>query len=271
MIRCVILFLLLLPFVSYASSTESRDKTDTAKVHKAVAKYHSKCVKKCAIKAQVAVSPWKDTNFGAGAVINTGNASSHSYNLQTNLHYQRNNWQFTGLQTYQRTSTAKDGVTANRLYLQGQMQYNFVNLNYAFAQINYTDDRFDGYNYTGNWNVGYGRNIPMPEKMTLSLQGGPGIQRTVPQDTDKTHDLPNLQLAVNYMWQINDQVAFKQSIQSNITNKNTRTTFTTSLSTSLFAHLSFQVNFQALNDTDPQPDKDSWSTITTLNLVYNFA
>ena len=274
MIRCAILPILLLPLISYAVSVTNSDKTKAQaaeKAQKVLAKRHKQCVKKCIAKAQAAVSPWKGTNVGAGAVINTGNTRSQSYNLQTNLHYQRNQWQFSGLQTYQRNETAKDGVTANRLYLQGQLQYNFVNRNYAFTQVNYTDDRFDGYNYTGNWNIGYGRNIPMPENMTLNFQGGPGIQHTVPRDTDKVHDFPNLQLQGNYTWQINDQVEFKQDIQTNLTNQNTRTTFTTSLSASLFAHLSFQINFQAINDTDPQPNKAGWSTITTLNLVYNFA
>ena len=279
MMRYMLLLALMIPLICFGATPTTSNQTDAAKTEaavkakeqQAIAKRHTACVKQCETKAQTAVSPWKGTNVGAGAVINTGNTRSQSYNVQTNLHYKQNQWQFAGLQTYQRSETSKDGVTADRLYLQGQLQYNFVDRNYAYTQANYTDDRFDGYSYTGNWNIGYGRNIPMPDNMKLSFQGGPGIQRTVPKDTNKTHDFPNLQLAANYAWQINDQVEFKQVVQSNVTNQNTRTTFTTSLATNLFANLSFQINFQAINDTDPQPQKASWSTITTLNLVYNFA
>ena len=272
MIRCTILLATLIPLVSYAADGSTVSTVDIAKAQAAAkVKQNTACVKQCLTKAKAAVSPWKGTNVGAGAVINTGNTRSRSYNVQTNLHYKKHQWQFTGVQTYQRSETAKDGVTADRLYLQGQLQYNFADKNYAYTQVNYADDQFDGYHYIGNWNIGYGRNIPMPENMTLSFQGGPGVQRTVPRDTDKTHDFPNLQLAGNYTWQINDQVQFKQNIQSNVTNQNTRTTFTSGLATSLFAHLSLQINFQAINDTDPQPQKASWSTITTLNLVYTFA
>jgi len=214
---------------------------------------------------------WKGTNVGAGGVFNTGNTRSSSINAQDNIKYVYKKWELTQQSTFLRDESRKSGLTAQRLYLQGQAQYNLHDKNFVYSQVNYTDDRFDGYSYTGNWNVGYGRNIIDKKNMTLSTFMGPGIQRTVPEDTGKIHDLPNLQVGSKFNYKLNPEVDFNQSIQGSATHENVRTTLTTALTTKLIDNLSFQISFQAINDTDPQPGKNSWNTITSFNLLYNFA
>lgn len=220
-----------------------------------------------------APSPWKGTNVSVGGNATTGNTTAQNLNSAFNLSYAPNQWTFTSADTFNFARTRGKGVTASKLYLMGQMQYAVSERNYFFQQLNYTDDRFDGYQYVANFLVGYGRTIFKKHNMYLNGQLGPGIQRSV-EEEDSGGDSTNLLSwngTLNYVWNFNKTNSFTTALNVNASSQNVRYTSTTSLIAALMDHFALQLSFQAVRDSKPLAGKKATNTTTTVSLVYTFA
>lgn len=220
-----------------------------------------------------APSPWKGTNVSVGGNATTGNTTAQNLNSAFNLSYAPNQWTFTSENTFNFARTRGKGVTASKLYLMGQMQYAVTERNYFFQQLNYTDDRFDGYRYVANFLVGYGRVIFKKHNMSMSGQIGPGIQRSVEDDTSggKSTDLLGWNGTLGYIWNFNKTNSFTTKFNVNASSQNVRYTSTTSLTAALMDHFALQLSFQAIRDSKPLGSKKATNTTTTISLLYTFA
>lgn len=219
-------------------------------------------------------SSWSGTNVSAGGVISTGNNQSQNVNAGSNIAYQKKRWAFTSNDTFNFARTTGVGVTASRLFLQGQLQYNFAKKNYSFLESDYTDDRFDGYRYILNSIVGYGRRLINQPSFSWDIQGGPGIQRAAKQ-ADEGGDEINNNVLINgstqVNWQMSQNAAFSENLGLTSTQINTRTISTTAITANLISRFAMQLSFQAVHDSLPLAGKKPLNTITTLSLVYTLA
>lgn len=220
------------------------------------------------------IDAWKGTKVTGGAIINTGNTRSTNMNAEGDLNYKwTQRWVTLNKITYQQSQTAKDGTTAQSVFMQTQWQYNFTanQKNYFYVLANYLDDRFDGYEYVFNENIGYGRNLSLNDKMTLSLFIGPGLrQDRLNELPDTFQNEPSLQIGANYTWVINSTTSLTEQYQTTTTKDNTNTTSTTAINTNLFGNLGFSVSYTFSYDSKPAPSKYGFNSTTALNLVYNF-
>lgn len=220
-------------------------------------------------------SAWKGTNVSLGGSANTGNTTAQQANSALNISYRVNKWLWTSNNTFNFARTKGKGVTTSKLYLMGQAQYNFSQKNYSFEQLNYTDDRFDGYRYTANALLGYGRHLFDYESVSLDGQLGPGIQRTVKEDTPtddgKTKNLLAFSGTLNLNWQMSKNGTFSEIFNVTSSSQNVRYLSTTSISANVMNHVALQLSFQASKDSKPLPGKKATNTVTTIALVYTFA
>lgn len=217
--------------------------------------------------------PWSGTKISAGAVINTGNTQSQNYNTEGDLNYNWGLWTTNNKVTFQRASSANQGVSAQSFLAQTIWQYNFTpsGSNYVYFLGSYLNNRFDGYDFVTNENLGYGRRISMPQSMALSFFLGPGLRQERIQNSDSSiENEPSLQVGANYAWQINDKTTLSELYQTTTTKENTNTTSTTSLITNLVGNVSFSINYTVTYNSKPVSGKLSLDTATTFNLVYNF-
>ncbi len=216
------------------------------------------------------VNHWKGTSIGAGYVANTGNTTSENFNLNANIQYTKNKWVHTGIASYQFDHTRKSGTTANKLVLQQRSQYNFTTSNSLYTQIKYTNDKFDGYQYVLNLNAGYGFNLGVPHNMSLNLFLGPGVRRSVLEQTNQTQDDPSLQIGSNYSWTINEKTTLTEQLQTNIAKINVNTTSDTTLATKLFDNVSLQLSYQLSNDSKPVDGKSKFNSTSSVLFAYTF-
>lgn len=221
------------------------------------------------VETPAVANPWAGTNASLGGVLNTGNSASQNLTTGANLQYVTGPWTYTAQGTFQRAESSADGLTAQKLYLLGQTKYNFTEKDFGYTQVNYTDDRFSGYSYMANWQIGYGRHFMLPQKMTLDLYAGPGIRQSETDAGDKS-TLPSLQVGANYAWPINTTTSFTEQLQSTAASNDIFTSSQTSLTTNLTDKLAFQFGFLITHDSKPQDGKDAINSTTTVQLVYNF-
>jgi len=230
-----------------------------------------------ALANPVLSSAWSGTNVSAGGVINTGNTNSQNANAASNIFYTQNKWDWSSNDTFNFARTEGSGVTASKLFLSGQAQYNFAVKNYGFLEADYTDDRFDGYQYILNSIVGYGRRLINTPRFNWDIQGGPGFQHAVKNPNENSVD--ENQEENNLLLNASSQIAWTLSPHANITENasvvstriNTRTISTTALTANLINRFAMQVSFQAIHDSLPLSGKKSLNTITMLSLVYTLA
>lgn len=219
-------------------------------------------------------SPWKGTNVAIGGSDTSGNTDTQTLNSAFNLNYIKHKFQFTSNDTFNFGRTKGKGVTASKLYLSAQAQYNFAKRNYSFLNGNYTDDRFDGYRYVANVSAGYGRRFIDYKGFTFDLQAGPGVQRSVKvlgDGDNKTNDNVAGNFVANIKWKIGENSLLSEDISVVTSKINTRYISTTALSTNIYSKLALQLSFQAQRDTKPLAGKKSYNSISQISLVYTFA
>lgn len=215
------------------------------------------------------VDPWLGTNASFGGVLNTGNAASENMTGGANIQYATAPWTYTAQGTFQRAESEEEGLTAQRLFVLGQAQYNFNQKQFSYTQLNYTNDRFSGYSYIVNWQLGYGQHYALARNMSLDVFSGPGIRASETTDGNQS-TLPSLQVGANYSWPINDKTTFTEQLQTTAASNDIYTSSQTALTTSLTDNLSFTFGLLISNDSKPQPGKAAINSTTTVQLVYNF-
>jgi len=225
-------------------------------------------------------SAWSGTNISAGGVVSTGNTNAQNANAASNIFYAKKKWALSSNDTFNFARTEGSGVTASKLFLSGQAQYNFAIKNYSFLEADYTDDRFDGYQYILNSIAGYGRRLVNQPRFSWDIQGGPGIQHSVKKSQEESSDSDNSGLTQNnFLLNASTQMALTLSQNSSITENfsvvstriNTRTISTTAITANLINRFAMQLSFQAIHDSLPLNTKKNLNTITTLSLVYTLA
>lgn len=229
------------------------------------------------ISGPVLNSAWSGTNVSAGGVINTGNTNSQNINSAVNLSYTKKRWDFTSNDTFNFARTEGSGVTASKLFLSGQAQYNFAIKNYSFLESDYTDDRFDGYQYTLNSIVGYGRRLVNTPKFNWDVQGGPGFQHAVKnpnEDSAGENQEENnflLNASSQISWALSPNANVSENLSAVSTQINTRTISTTAITANLISQFAMQLSFQAIHDSLPLSGKKNLNTVSTISLVYTLA
>ncbi|MDO8954140.1 MAG: DUF481 domain-containing protein [Gammaproteobacteria bacterium] len=210
---------------------------------------------------------FKGSNLAAGGTLNTGNTGSLQLTANGLLQYTYHQWIHSISLNYQREQNRDDGLKANHLFLQGQSLYNLDKKQFLFTQLNYTQDKFDGYNYIVNLSAGYGRNIDMPKNMLFSWMAGPGINQY--QDVNNVQvTRPSIEGAINYVWDIRSDLQFSENLESIATTANIRTISTTGLTTKLTDDFNLELMFQAIDDDHPPAGKVGFNTITSVQLSY---
>lgn len=224
-------------------------------------------------KANANPSNWKGTNLSLGGSTNTGNTTSQNANAALNIRYAPSKWTLTSGDTFDFAHTRGKGVTASKLYLMGQAQYAFTKRNYVFEQLNYTDDRFDGYKYVANGLAGLGRRILDYPTFFLDLQAGPGVQRSVEKQEQggDSVDLIVITGTLNSTWNFSSNGALSENFNVASSSQNVRYMSTTSLSANVMNHVALKLSFQATRDSKPLPKKKATNTATIVSLVYTFA
>jgi putative salt-induced outer membrane protein len=169
-------------------------------------------------------------------------------------------------------TAASTAIYANRLVLENQSRYYFKQkINYAFADIRYDRNQFDGYYYHLAEIVGEGNIIHIDKSMSINYQGGVGALEDQPIGL-KYKTSPAARLAVDYQWHLTRHATFKEAVTALLSTANNNTyESVTSLQTGLYGNFKLQLSYTATYNEFPVISYyKKLNTITSADLMYKF-
>jgi putative salt-induced outer membrane protein len=219
-------------------------------------------------------SYWNGSNALFGFNDTSGNTNTSSLNAGINLNYTRGKWQEVANLT---TNYGKENgaLSQEQYFVQNQLNYSISknDANYIFANGNSTFDHFSPYSYQLNTFAGYGRRLLQQNKITLSLQVGPGLGRTKERDNHEINNNITANPQATIAWQITKSNQLKEVASATYSKPFNYYKSVASLTTNILHHLATSINFQVEHYSRiPKTVQKTRKTDTTtsVNLVYTF-
>jgi len=203
-----------------------------------------------------------------GYLANSGNTDSASLNAKTSLAYIAKPWRHALLLRAVKGST--DGMTTSEEYEAAeQSDYLFGKNNYVFGALNYSANRFSGFDRRTTEVIGYGRRLLDGDVHTLDLQVGAGARQT--RFTDGTReDEPIVQLAGAYLWAFSDNASFTQQLKVEDGDKNTFSESITAVTANLSGDLALSVSYTVKHNSRAPIGSEKTDTATAVSVIYGF-
>lgn len=165
----------------------------------------------------------------------------------------------------------KDRETSTRrLVTNFETRYDPSNGFFAFAFLQYEDDKFSGFDYELTESTGGGYRFINNKHVTWSLELGPGARQSVVSRTNKNKTEIVGRGKSAFAWKISETA--KLSNDTTVIGGENRTTTenTTALSTTIIGSLSARLSFQVRHNSKPPPDTESTDTLSKVSLAYAF-
>ena len=183
--------------------------------------------------------------------------------------YTQHNWLYNYIAKYQYNINSSRVTTTDKFYTQGSAKYHWMEKKYILAAIDYTDDRFDGFNYIINTNVGVGRNIIQSEKIDLDIYIGPGARFDETRNNNDKRTLPAIVCGADLGWNITSNLRFTEKLTNYIATKIIEIKSVSSLVTPINSYLKFSISYDLEYITKPVSGNKRLNTTTLLNLIYS--
>ncbi len=203
-----------------------------------------------------------------GIVSTTGNTETNTFNLNTKLENEREQWKHLLLFNTLH-SNSEEKSTAERYVFVAKSDYKINANSYAFGRFSYEDDRFSGFEYQATETLGYGRNIIQETTLKLDVEGGPGMRQSKP-DNGSNDNEAILYLAGNLKWDVSKHAVFTEDLFTEIGEDITITKSVTGLKSQINGDLAMKATFTAKHTSKVPVLKKKVDTEIAVSLVYSF-
>lgn len=205
----------------------------------------------------------------AGASISSGNTEKQvmRFGLNLNKEGEENAWGHT-VKATANSSTENDIRSEEEYRLSGQSRYNISATDYTFAELDYVNDRFSGFQYRISEGIGYGRKFYDTETLRIAGEVSVGGRHTLDTLDEKTNSaLAKVSGKVN--WDINENIEFVEDLSVSFADSTiilSDTAVKSKLSENLY--LKFGVTIEHNSDVPSKTEKTD--TLTSFSLGYKF-
>ncbi|MCO7227176.1 YdiY family protein [Pleionea sp. CnH1-48] len=224
----------------------------------------------------------------AGLVSTTGNTDTSSTNLKLELVYESGDWRHSFLteaflaEAEQVVGTELDGQgnlverresrdTGEKYYTLIKSDYKFSETAYFYGLVDYTDDRFSGFDYQANASVGLGKNFIKNDKYTLDAEIGYGARRYQEEAQWDAETEGVTRVAGKFQWNISENAKFNQELNSQIGDDITVSKSISALTANINSSMALSIGYEIVHTSDvPSADIEKTDRKTTVNLVYSF-
>ena len=141
---------------------------------------------------------------------------------------------------------------------------------YAFGRFSYDEDQFSGFDYRLFGGAGAGYFISKSDKLTWSVEGGPGYQYSPVDDTREILQNFALYAASETDWQIRDGILIEQDFRVTWTSPTTTLQSITALTAALTDNIGAGLSYEVRHETNPPLGRENTDTILRANLSYGF-
>lgn len=216
-----------------------------------------------------------------GYIEKSGTTRSTSFNGKSKAIREGEVWRNT-FKAEGANESAEDLRTDENYFAATQLDYKLDEDEYLFSLLEYTDDRFSGYDYESSLTFGYGRKLINEADQLWAVDAGLGYRRSEEELTDITEEEAVARLATRYKLQITDTTVFEEEASTEIgeerTSSKSLTRLKFSINASLWAALSYEIKHTtdaplgiSFNDEgSATTDAKNSDRTTTIGLNYTF-
>lgn len=203
-----------------------------------------------------------------GLVTTTGNTETQTLRGKLGVTHQHGKWQnssnFESLKTSDQNAT-----TAEKYLLDGKSEYRFSEHNYAFATLQYEDDRFSGYDYRIQGSAGYGRRLLHHGTVTLDAETGPGA-RSSKLSANGTENELTWRLAGLLAWDVSKTAKFTENLSADFGQDASIVKSVTALQAQVAGSLAMKLTYTVKYTSDVPVGIKKTDTESAVTLVYGF-
>ena len=223
-------------------------------------------------------SGWKG-KAELGLVNTSGNTKTSSTNARFGMIHEgiqwRQEYKLEQLKTRSQVTDSTTGnreeqLTAERSFGLAKVDYKINEAIYSYGLVDYTDDRFSGYDYVANASLGLGYSFIKRDDMELSGELGFGRRRSQLEDSLEAVNESVSRLAGKFFMQITETARFNQELVAEFGEEFDKTKSTTSLTVNINSSMALSLGYEVIRVSDPPDDKKKSDSQTTVNLVYSF-
>ena len=222
-------------------------------------------------------SDWKG-RAEAGFISAAGNTESETLNVGLRFTKDGAVWDHDiAFNTYKASSNKVD--SANNLKAEYTLKRDLTERSNLFASLSYLDDDFDGFTEQTSVALGYGYKIIDTEPRAWEVGAGVGYRDTsellklADGSEVEGKDLSNATFVLrsDYRHKLTSNTELVDAFRAEIGSENTFIENDLALVVSMNETFALKAGFIVRHNTDPSAGSDDTDTLTSLNLVYNFA
>jgi putative salt-induced outer membrane protein YdiY len=220
--------------------------------------------------------PSFDLDAEFGVLVTTGNTSTSMLKLALDSQHELEGWSNRYFaQVLQRNTELNDenfqDLETNRLQVSAQLDYKLTEPNNRlFVYAEYDDNQFlslrDQYTAVVGWSQLAWKKAHTEFRYSI----GPGYTRSEQGDTNLVTKEMIVRATANYDYEFDNEARFRQTLSAEMGEVNTRARSKTSISAKILKRLAMQFSFEMAVDENVSANVDSFSTQTSISMVYQF-
>jgi len=208
---------------------------------------------------------WK-VNVEAGLLFQTGNTEKEDYSLSTVVEHDFDQWANT--LTVKAASTKENQKRASEEYrILDQARYKLSDIDYAFAELEYVNDRFSGYNYRVSENIGYGRVLYKTDDLGLTGEISAGMRQSEQNGEDMENSVLG-KVSAKANWDISEGLKLTEDLSVAVASDSIITNSNTALKTQLSEKLYLKLGLDIEHISDVPDGRENIDTKTMLTIGY---
>jgi len=215
-----------------------------------------------------------DAEFGV--LVTTGNTSTQMLKLALDSQQELQEWSNRYfIQILQQDTELNDedfqDLETNRLQMSAQLDHKLSTpTNRLFVYAEYDDNQFlrvrDQYTAVVGWSQLAWKKAHTEFRYSV----GPGYTRSEQGDTELVTEEMIVRATANYDYDFENDAKFRQTLSAEVGQVNKRARSKTSISAKIFERLAMRFSFEMALDENVSAQVDSFSTQTSISMVYQF-
>jgi putative salt-induced outer membrane protein len=204
-----------------------------------------------------------------GVLSTSGNTDTRSVNGKLGLGYRHDRWSHAG--TAAAITAQQNDLTTDERYQAGyKLSYDFNEHDYAFASLDFDNDRFAGIAERTTEAVGYGRRLLTSEKHQLDVEIGAGATQIKQAEPAGRETSAVGLLNGKYQWQITETSKFTQSLKVEHSRTTTFYNPVSELKLTVAGNLFATLGYEIRHNTEVPAGTRKTDTLASVNLGYGF-
>ena len=160
-------------------------------------------------------------------------------------------------------------TTQQRAFAAYQINGEFTERLFAYGRSDYEDDRFSGFEYRLFGGFGLGYDVIDREKLTWTVDGGPGVRYSVLVDGAAKTEL-SARAASTLNIDLTEFASLSHDFSGIWTDATTTATTTFSFDTKLNSHIATRLSYNLRYETDPPTGRENADNSAKASLLFSF-